>query len=186
MATARTVTFEYSEAPGEVAALLQDPVYLRHRSESAGERNIDVRVQPEGSGIRVTVAREKSIDVPAFAKPVIGSASRAVESTLWHAQGDRWLAEYVIEVPGLPVKVSGRSVLAPSARGCQYTSTFEVTARIPLVGGRIEALVANGLEEQLLLNCTRNAEALTRATQRGPNSFIGGLKNEPVRSSGQG
>jgi hypothetical protein len=177
MPTSRTVTFDYPDSPGEVAALLQDQVYLRHRSELAGERNIEVRVTPEHGGTRVTVAREKTLDVPAFARVAVGSANRAVESTLWRSDGDRWLAEYTIGVSGLPIKSQGRSVLAPSPRGCKYTSTFEVSARIPLIGGRLEALVAEGLEEQLLQNAQRNADALLREKQRGPHSFIDALRS---------
>jgi hypothetical protein len=176
MATTRTVTFEYSAAPDEVATLLQDPVFLRYRSESAGEHSIDIKVSNEAGGVRVTVAREKDIDVPAFAKMVLGNARRAVESTLWRKDGPRWLAQYNIEVGGVPVKAHGRSVLEPSAGGCKYTSTFEISAKIPLIGGRIEGFVADGLDEQLRANAERNAEALKRGNARGPSSFIEGLR----------
>lgn len=174
MTTTRTVTFEYSESSAEVGALLQDPIYLRQRSETAGEHNIDVKVEAVQGGTRVTVAREKDVEVPAFAKMVLGSARRAVETTLWRPHGEQWVAEYQIEVSGVPVTTKGRSVLAPSAGGCSYTSTFEINAKIPFIGGRIEALVADGLVEQLLENCKRNAAALSRG-KGATNSFIGGL-----------
>lgn len=188
MATTRTVTFEYAHPPSEVAALLQDPVFLRYRSESAGEHNIDVRVENVSDGVRVTVAREKEVDVPAFAKAILGSARRAVETTVWRRDGERWLAQYTIDVGGVPVKAGGKSVLAPTARGgCQYTSTFEITARIPLIGGRIEAFVADGLDEQLRANADRNAEALKRGQNRGTRSFIEGLRDDgSSQASGQG
>jgi hypothetical protein len=156
---------------------LQDPVFLRHRSESAGERNIDIRVAPADGGVRVTVAREKTVDVPAFAKVAVGSTNRAVENTLWRSVADGWAAEYTIEVSGLPVKARGRSSLKPCSRGCLYTSTFEVIANIPLIGKRLEALVADGLEEQLKVNIQRNVEGLARGTNRGPHSYIAALKN---------
>ena len=178
MPTTRTVTFDYPDTPADVAGLLQDPVYLRYRSEVAGEQNIDVRVEPEAGGVRVTVSREKEIDVPAFARAVIGGAKRAVESTLWRTEGDRFSAEYNIEVPGLPVKTSGKSTFVAGAAGCRYTSTFQVTARIPLIGGKIEALVADGLEEQMLANAQHNADALGRNRQRGAKSFIEELREQ--------
>lgn len=183
MATKRTVTFEYQEPASEVGALLQDPVFLRYRSEAAGERNIDVKVVSENGGTRVTVAREKTIDVPAFARAVIGNTSRAVESTLWRAQGEGWIAEYTIEAPGLPVKTHGKSTIVPSARGATYTSTFEISARIPLIGGRIEALVADGLEEQMMANVERNVQALARNRERGPHSFIEGLREQDAEAN---
>lgn len=185
MTTSRTVTFDYAVSPAEVAALLQDPVYLRYRSEQAGERNIDVKVEPGPNGTRVTVSREKQVDVPAFARIAVGSANRATESTLWRQSGDTWHAEYTIEVSGLPVKAAGRSTLSPSATGCHYSSTFESTARIPLIGGRIEALFAEGLVEQLNENANRNDAALKRDAARGPRSFIDGLR-EGEKSAREG
>lgn len=183
MATSRTVTFEYSASPADVAALLQDAVYLRYRSEQAGERNIDVQVQQTADGTRVTVAREKDVDVPAFARMVLGNANRAVESTVWRQVGDTWQAEYTIEVTGIPVKSKGKSTLSPSPRGCKYVSTFEATARIPLVGGKIEALVCDGLVEQLMANAERNAAALSRDASRGPKSFIEELRERAANSA---
>lgn len=176
MPTTRTVTFDYPDTPAEVVGLLQDPVYLRYRSEVAGEQNIDVRVEQKPDGVRVTVSREKEVDVPAFARAVIGGAKRAVESTLWRDDGGRSSAEYEIEVPGLPVKTHGKSTFVASAGGCRYTSTFQITARIPLIGGKIEALVADRLEEQMVANAQRNAEALARNRERGPRSFIEELR----------
>jgi hypothetical protein len=181
MSTARTVSFEYSESPERVAELLQDPVYLRARSESNGERNVDVRVESAEGGVRVTVARDRPLDIPipAFAKKAIGNANRAVESTLWRADGERWVADYTVDVPGLPVDVRGQSVLAPAACGCKYTSRFEVTVHVPLIAGRVEAMVAEGFAEQLRLNTGRNAEALKRSEPRGPRSLIDAL-GEPA------
>jgi hypothetical protein len=186
MTISRTVAFEYAVPPNEVAALLQDPVFLRHRSETAGETNIDVRVEPESGGTRVTVSREKNVDVPAFAKPILGSARKATERTLWRASGETWLAEYTIEVGGVPVKAQGKSTLTPSPKGCKYASTFEITAKIPLIGKKIEELVAEGLVEQLLQNCQRNADGLARSTPRGPHSLIDGLSPKSDKAANNG
>lgn len=184
MATNRTVSFAYSHPPADVVGLLQDAVYLRYRSEIAGEHNVDVRVESKPDGVRVTVSREKEVDVPAFARAVIGGARRAVESTLWRTGGDTFSAEYTIEVPGLPVKTQGKSTFVAAPGGCRYTSTFQVSARLPLIGGKIEALVADGLEEQMLANAQRNAEALARNRERGPRSFIEGLREQEVSAEG--
>jgi hypothetical protein len=167
MSTVRTVTFDYSESPAQVAALLTDPAYLRQRSESNGERNIEIRLEKSEAGTRVIMARDRPlhIKIPAFAKAAVENASRAIENTLWHAEGDRWVADYTIDVPGMPIGVRGQSVLAPTAVGCKYTSTFEVTARIPLFASKVESMVADGFVEQLMLNTQRNADALKRRAQ---------------------
>lgn len=170
------MSFEYSESAADVAALLQDPVFLRYRSESGGERNVDVRAEQTTDGLRITVSREKTVDVPAFARAVVGSASRAVETTLWRKNGDSFTADYEIDVSGLPIKAHGQSRIEPRQGGCLHTSSFEVRARIPLIGARLEALVADGLKEQLEENARRNAEALRRNKERREGSFIEGLR----------
>ncbi len=186
MSTVRTVSYEYSASTDEVAGLLQDPVYLRYRSDIAGETNVDVQVQQLNGGVRVTVSREKNVDVPAFAKAVLGSARRATETTFWQQRGDTWVAEYTIEVSGVPVVAKGTSTLSPCPKGCKYVSTFDATARIPLIGKRIEGLVADGLVEQLMQNVQRNVDALKRGTGLGANSYIGGLTGAVDKSAVEG
>jgi Protein of unknown function (DUF2505) len=183
MATSRTLSFEYNQSPDEVAALLTDPVYLRHRSESAGEHNIDVRVEQVADGVRVSVAREKDVDVPAFAKALLGSARRAVETTTWRKGPSGWTAEYHIEVGGVPMKAWGKSSLVPGGAACRYTTTFEVEVRVPLIGKRLEAFIADGLEEQMRANIDRNVDALKRGAA-GPRSYIGGLKDDDASRAG--
>ncbi|MFT3923933.1 MAG: DUF2505 domain-containing protein [Myxococcales bacterium] len=160
MPTARTIHYEYPANPDQIIALLKDPAFLKRRCEAAGERDVDVRVEPTSDGVRVVIAREKTIDIPAFARRLFEPTHRAVESTAWSRKGDRWVADYTVEVQGFPGKVSGRSTLTPSSSGCHYESTFEITARVPLIGGKIEGLLADGLAEQLVVNAQRNESAL--------------------------
>lgn len=160
MPTPRSISYEYASNPDEVFALLRDPDFLRRRAEAAGESNVDVQIAETGDGIRVVTARDKAVDLPSFAKRMFQPSNRIVEDTTWRRQGDSWVAEYEIEIKGIPGQVKGRSSLAPSAGGCLYQSDFEVTARIPMVGGKLEGFVAERIEEQLRSNAVRNAEQL--------------------------
>lgn len=160
MPTPRTITYEYASNPDQVVALLKDPVFLRRRSELAGESNVDIRVEETSDGIHVVAARDKAVDLPAFARRMFQPSNRIVEDTTWRREGEHWVAEYAIQIAGIPGEVRGRSTLLPIEGGCRYESRFEVTARIPMVGGKLEGFVAERLEEQLRANAERNAQFL--------------------------
>jgi hypothetical protein len=121
---------------------------------------VDIQVAETPDGVHVVTARDKAVDLPSFAKRMFSPSNRIVEDTTWRRQDGHWVAEYAIEIKGIPGQVRGRSTLRPSANGCRYESRFEVTARIPVVGGKLEDFVAGRIEEQLLSNAERNAQQL--------------------------
>lgn len=158
MSTPRRIAFEYAADPDAVAALLQDKAFLKERAEAAGDTNIEVTVESVPDGFRVVVARDKEVELPAFAKKMFKPQNRITDDTTWRREGDQWVASYEVQVAGIPGQVRGKSTLAPSAKGCEYISNFEVTARIPLVGAKLEVMVADRIEETFRFNAERNAE----------------------------
>jgi hypothetical protein len=86
--------------------------------------------------------------------------NRITENTRWRRDGDQWVAEYQVAIAGVPGEVKGKSRLAPSTVGCHYESSFEVTSRIPIVGGKLESWVADKLLETFQQNAQRNEEQL--------------------------
>ncbi|MEY4511929.1 MAG: hypothetical protein RLZZ450_4051 [Pseudomonadota bacterium] len=158
MPTPRRITYQYPAEPDAVAALLHDPAFLRQRAEAAGETNIEVSVEQVADGFRVVVARDKQVELPAFAKKMFKPHNRIVDDTTWVRRNGQWTAEYQVIVAGVPGEVRGRSTLAKSGTGTEYESAFEVTARIPLVGAKLEGIVADRVEETFRANAERNAK----------------------------
>jgi Protein of unknown function (DUF2505) len=161
MSTPRTFTYEYTRDPDTVARLLQDPEFIRYRAADGGERNVEVTVRASPDGVRVVVARDKEVDLPAFAKHLFTPANRVVDDITWHHDGQHWVGEYTIEVVGIPGEVKGKSKLLPTPAGTQYVSSFEVTARIPLIGGKLEKFVADQVEGTMRAHASRNAARLS-------------------------
>lgn len=160
MSTPRTVTYDYASAPEELVSLLHDPEFLQRRCDAAGETNVEITVERTDTGVRVRVARDKKVDLPAFAKRLFTPQNRIVEDTRWTREGGQWVAEYNIEIQGIPGQAKGRTTLIPSASGCRYESAFEVTAKVPMFASKLEGFVADKLEETLLANAERNADGL--------------------------
>jgi hypothetical protein len=160
MPTPRRITYEYATDPDTVAKLLHDADYLRRRSELAGETNVEVKVEEVGDGMHVTVARDREVELPSFAKKMFSPQNRIVEDTTWRRQDGQWVAEYFVQVQGIPGEVRGKTTLKATGKGTVYESNFQVTARIPIVGGKLEAVVADKLEETFRANAERNAKQL--------------------------
>jgi hypothetical protein len=161
MSTPRRITYQYAKDPDTVAALLHDPEFLRHRAESNGESNIEIKVEATPDGMRVLIARDKEVDLPAFAKKMFTPQNRITEDTRWRRENGQWVADYHVNVAGIPGEVRGRSkLIATPSGGCSYESAFEVTARVPLVGAKLESIVADKLEQTFRTNAERNAERL--------------------------
>jgi len=160
MPTPRKISHEYATGPERVAALLRDPEFLKRRCEAAGEKNIEVTVEELPDGLRVVVSRDKEVELPGFAKRMFNANNRIVDDTRWRRQGEEWVGEYEVAITGVPGEVKGKSTLAPSAQGCRYESHFQVTSRIPLVGGKLEGWFADKLEETFRANAQRNEEQL--------------------------
>jgi hypothetical protein len=162
MPTPRKITYEYASDPDTVAKLLHDPAYLKRRSEQAGETDVDVKVEAVGDGLHVTVARNREVELPSFAKKMFSPQNRIVEDTTWRRLDGQWVADYSVSIAGIPGDVRGQTTLKPSDKGTVYESNFQVTARIPVVGGKLEAVVADRLEETFRANAERNAQQLIK------------------------
>jgi hypothetical protein len=160
MPTPRTVTWDYATGPDDVAALLRDPEYLKRRSEEAGDKNVEVTVEDTLDGMRVVVARDKEVALPGFAKRMFTPKNRIVDDVRWTRQGERWVGEYTLEIAGVPGEIKGKSTLFPSPNGTRHESSFQVTARVPLLAGKLEAFVADRVEETFRDHAARNAAQL--------------------------
>ena len=133
-------------APAEsVFAMLTDEEFLRHAAVRMGSP--DARVA--SSGTRTAV--EATLESPAEVKAFIGPSLRIVLDVDWGregADGSR-AGTFTMTVPGTPVSVAGTTSLAPTASGSALVYEGDLTAKLPLIGGRIEQAAAPAILEAL-------------------------------------
>lgn len=126
------VKFTYKQDPDTVFKFLSDPATVRARSEAFGERGMQIT---ESNGT-ITNRREVDADVPAIAKKVLKPTNTVTEVKAWNAATKT--ATMSVDIQGAPIKVAGNIRLTPSGTGTEYTVDFQVTCKIPLIGGQIE------------------------------------------------
>jgi hypothetical protein len=101
----------------------------------------DVSITPKGEGMTVRIDQVQPTEgVPGFAKKFAGETTRAVQTEEW---GSPSSGTITIETPGKPTSIHGTRTLTES--GGRTTETFEaeVKVKVPLIGGKLEKLMAD-------------------------------------------
>lgn len=142
-----TASYAFKASADRVFDLLTDPDFLVQRCVALGEKNIQCDVESEGRKTRVVLARTIKRDLPAVLAKLFGAENRMVMTEHWEAIGSSWMGHYSVEVEGQPVTLSARFKLKPVDDGCEYSIDYSCKAKIPLVGGKVEAFILGQTEE---------------------------------------
>jgi hypothetical protein len=142
-----TVTFDmtYDAPMATVIAMLADPAF-RERvcdAQHATSRTVSISGIPGTVDIGFTQATE---GVPSFAKKFVGNTVSVSQHETWSTPN----AATIDMDAGVPI-ADIKGSLALDDRGTQTseTVTLQVTVKVPLVGGKLEALVADMLRKAL-------------------------------------
>ena len=107
----------------------------------------EVSVEPRGDGTQVRIEQvQPAVGIPSFARKFVGDEIQIVQTESW-GSADR--ADVTVTIPGKPGDMTGHAVLAES--GGRTTETVDLTVKvgIPLVGGKLEGLIADLLLKAL-------------------------------------
>lgn len=126
----------YDAPVADVYAMLMDPGYREKVAEAQDAESASVTIN-QGSVTLDLVTPNKGI--PGFARAFAGETTRAITTERWE---DGTHAAFHVETPGKPTSISGTRRLVADGDGTRDTFDVEVTARVPLIGGKIEKLMA--------------------------------------------
>jgi hypothetical protein len=130
------------DAPVEaVHAMLADPRFREQSARAQGVVSVAVTITPAGEEMTVVVDQvQPTAGVPAFARRFAGETTRAIQTEQWSSTTD---ATIRIETPGKPTSVQGTLALRPDGAGTVETMAARITVKVPLIGGRLESLMAD-------------------------------------------
>jgi hypothetical protein len=148
MRLTHTATFEASAA--DVYAMLTDAGFRERSARATGVVSADVSVEETGGGHVVTVDQVQPTDgVPSFARKFAGETTRAVQTETWSSPTT---AQLSVQTPGRPTEIRGTLTLEESGGTTTKTFDGEVDVTVPIIGGKLEALmtdlVAQGLDDE--------------------------------------
>lgn len=160
MAKRITHDLTYDAPLADVAAMLADPAFRTEVCDHQRVISSDVDVTGAGEGMRVRIEQvQPAKGIPSFAQKFVGDEIRIVQTEVWTAVDH---ADVVVEIPGKPGDMQGTATLRESGGTTTETVDLTVKVAIPLVGGKIEGLVADLLLKALKAENTVGRDYLAR------------------------
>jgi hypothetical protein len=125
----------------DVYAMLADPAYRKAVSEYQRVTDFSVGIAPSGHGMKVRLEEAYGTDrIPSFARKLVGDEIRFVQDETWSSPAG---ADINATIPGKPGDITGSVSLAQSGADVVQQVELSVKVSIPLVGGKVEGLVAD-------------------------------------------
>ena len=143
MSTPVIGAIKHGKNPAEAWAMLTDPDYVVGKGTAQGALSVEAEVEEFDDGGAVIVSRRSlPAEVPAFARALVGQTIDLVETQTWSApdaSGGR-SCELEVTFGSSPVTMSGTMRLEPNTVGCTVHLDALCTAKVPFIGGKVEAL----------------------------------------------
>jgi len=143
--------FSYKQTfPKDAATVLKmfcDPAYHKALQEALGATGYrQVEHSDDGTRFMIKISYEvkSSAPLPGFAKKVLGETTAVTQTERWDRSTRK--GEVIVEPKGLPGKIRCATSLAESGGSAIKTFDWDVSVKIPLVGGKLEELVVSDIK----------------------------------------
>jgi hypothetical protein len=147
VATRLTHELTYDAPQTDVREMLMDPAFREQVCDAIGATSKIVTIGPDGGGTKVVLDMvQPAQGIPGFAKKFVGDEIQLVQTEHW---ADLETGRVEVVIPGRPGQMSGTITLRESGGATTETVDMEIKVGIPLVGGRLEALIADLLRKAL-------------------------------------
>ncbi len=160
MATRMTHRLEYDAPLADVAAMLADQAF---REEVCTYQNVvrsKVEIDVDGDTRTVVVDQvQPAKGIPGFAKRFVGDEINIVQRETWSSPE---AADLHVTIPGKPGEMTGTITLVESGGTTTETVDVRIKVNIPLVGGKIEDLIASLLRKALVAENKVGRDYLSR------------------------
>jgi hypothetical protein len=139
----------YTAGPDAVLAMLTTPAFRDRVCARQGALDHDVDIRGAGPGAVVLIARSQSLEgAPSLATKVVGDTVRIVHREEWRTATE---ADLAMEIPGKPGRLDGGIVLRDNGDGTtDQLFAGDVKVNVPLVGKKLEQMIASILERALV------------------------------------
>jgi hypothetical protein len=147
MSTRISQDLAYAAPAERVRAMLVTPAFREEVCARLKVLRASATAVPTAGGTLVTIDQvQPTRGLPSFARKLVGDEIQIVQQETWTGPTH---ADVHVTIPGNPGEMDGRITLRESAGTTVQTVELDIRVRIPLVGGRIEALVGDMLLKAL-------------------------------------
>ena len=151
---ARSIDYRSTLAyPAEkVFAAMTNKEYLEARLREIGGPGsalLDHEATPESARYELKQGLAEQDLPPIVGKVMNGDLAIIRTETLNRTQPGRYSGDVDVAIPGAPASASGSMALADEGSGSLFEVHADVTVKVPLVGGKIEEIVADQVRRLL-------------------------------------
>ena len=142
-------THSFDEPSDTVIKMFTDPAYFTDKYAALGFSNIKVIKQSQdGDDFSITVQYEAPSDapVPGFAKKFMAETNVVTQTDSWNRASKTGRLD--AEIKGLPAKIGADMKLVDAGGGCRNELSWNISCSIPLVGGKVEKLIAQDIQSK--------------------------------------
>ena len=137
----------YDAPMTDVAAMLADPSFREEVCEYQRVLRAMVAIDAGDDGMEVTIDQVQAAHgIPSFAKKFVGDEINIVQEESWTSATEGSIR---VSIPGKPGEMAGTARLNESGGVTTETVDLQIKVNIPLVGGKIEGLIADLLLKAL-------------------------------------
>jgi len=130
----------YDAPPAKVFEMLADPGFREQACAAMEVISADVQLDRDGEGFNLVIDQQQNTkDLPGFARTFAGESTQAIQREVWLGPTTGNLS---IESPGKPASASGTIRLEEDGSGTREVVELEIKVKVPLIGGKLEKLMA--------------------------------------------
>lgn len=138
---------EYPAAVAAVYRAFADPDFLEARSEALGHTPVEVlECELSDVDLRVVFRRRVPLTVPRFARKVLTPHAVVTQTEHWTVDAEGPGGSFEARAAGIPGYVEGTMELRSRNGECVHLIHGRVIVDLPVIGGRIAALLAADTE----------------------------------------
>jgi len=137
----------YDAPPAAVFEMLADPAFRERVCEDTGFPKREVTISPRDGGMAVRIDQHRPADeLPGFVRKLVGQEINVVQEEEWASPTG---ARLEVTIPGKPGEMTGTATLVGANGGVTEKVDMTVKVNLPLIGGKVEGLIADMLLKAL-------------------------------------
>jgi hypothetical protein len=149
----------YPAPASVVIKMLTDRKFYTDRLELLGHTKYEVLDhKADGKVFSLKIRRKLPMQVPAAVKKFVSPETTIVHEDRWDVASKT--GRISIDLQGVPIEMSCTTALTDSGKDCLLTYSFDIKAKVPLIGGVIEKAVAAENEKEIPLQTKAGTELL--------------------------
>jgi hypothetical protein len=137
----------FDKPAATVIRMFTDSAFFENKYKALGFGNIEVLEHEKSATkfrIKVRYHAVSNAPVPEFAKKFLAGATVVTQEDVWDIK--TMTGHLLAEIKGVPVKVAADMTLKDEGKGSINNLKWNISSGIPLLGGKLEQLVAGDIK----------------------------------------